>query len=497
MYTDSAIYQRVSDGTDKSVEQQNHRNEAAARERGWSSTSYSDAVSASRFARRPRPEWERLVSDVRAGMYRYVVLWESSRGDRKLSTWATFLDACRETDTRIYVTSHDRLYSMRNASDWKALANDGIDSAYESEKTSLRVRRDLADAALRGEPHGRIPYGYTRRYERVDGRPKPLPIQYPHPTEAPIAREIITRIASQDSVSGILYDLRTRGIARRDGKPWANSSLVAMVLNGVVYIGKRRHNGGELLPGNWPPLVDEDVYWAAVAVLRDPARKTAATTRGGIRPGAARWLLSHIATCSVCGYPLGQQQRPYKGEKVPFYRCNNPRASHCFAPVEWMDWLVGEAVVRWCAQPLVYATITEGSDREALAARDEVAAERHRLAEFEAQAIAGTLSATAYARIASGIEARIADLDAKATQTGAPAELNGLLGGRTEDIAERWLAMPLLAQRSVIRKIAAPTLAPTGRGGRLLDFRRVKPNLVSGASEYHSEPVLPIPAVLR
>src|SRR5579862_2506814 len=134
MVTNSALYQRVSDGTDKSVEEQNAANERAAASLGWRATSYSDAVSASRFSRKARPDWDRLMADVAAGKFANVVLWEPSRGDRKLSTWAAFLDTCRETGTGIYITSHGRVYDMRNGRDYRSLAEDGVDSAYESEK---------------------------------------------------------------------------------------------------------------------------------------------------------------------------------------------------------------------------------------------------------------------------------------------------------------------------------------------------------------------------
>jgi len=53
--TNSALYQRVSDGTDKSVEEQNKANEAAARSFGWETVTFSDKVSASRFTNKGRP----------------------------------------------------------------------------------------------------------------------------------------------------------------------------------------------------------------------------------------------------------------------------------------------------------------------------------------------------------------------------------------------------------------------------------------------------------
>src|SRR5262245_7997368 len=126
MRTISALYQRVSDGTDKSVAEQNRANEEAAREHGWETVTFSDAVSASRFSRKARPGWAELTAAVAAGRFSYVALWETSRGDRKLASWASFLDACRETGTGIYVTSRGQLFDLRNGYDWKDLAAEGL-----------------------------------------------------------------------------------------------------------------------------------------------------------------------------------------------------------------------------------------------------------------------------------------------------------------------------------------------------------------------------------
>jgi site-specific DNA recombinase len=383
----AALYQRVSDGTDKSVEEQNQANEQAAQEHGWRAARYSDAVSASRFGKKARPGWAALTAAVAAGLHEVVVLWESSRGDRTLASWAVFLDACRDTGTRIYVTSQDRLFDLSNGYDWRVLAEEGVDAAFESEKTSKRTKRGIAGAAELGIPHGRIPYGYRRTYTHEPDRKKPLPHQELDTNEAPIVREIIERISRNDAVSAILRDFAARGITTRAGGRWSQASLTRMVLEGVVYIGKRRHHGGPLLDGNWPAIVDEDIYWKAVRVLSDPARKP---KNGGIRPGRARWLLSYIAACSVCNGPLSMRHMPRSAGQVAYYRCVNGCVS---APVAWLDELATVGVVGFCAQSPVYELLTRAGDKEAQAAKDEADAERDRLAGFEAQAVAGTISA--------------------------------------------------------------------------------------------------------
>jgi site-specific DNA recombinase len=476
----AGLYPRVSDDQDKtsrSVPQQVDDLRAACGQEGWRVVAeYPEPDrSASRFAKRDRPQWARLMADLTAGRLDVVVLWESSRGDRKLTGWSTFLDECRERGVLIHVTSHHRTYDLSIPREWRTLADEGVDSAYESEKTSMRIKRDLADAAQRGRPHGRLAYGYTRQYDVRTGK---LDKQVPDPGEAPVAREIITRIASSDAVSAILRDLDARSVRTRAGGRWSRSSTCRLVLEGVVYIGKRRHNGGPLLDGDWPAIVDEDVYWRAVAVLSDPKRKPAG---GGIRPGRSRWLLSYIAKCAVCGGPLSVRHAARAGSRqVDYYRCI---AGHAVMPVDFFDRAVSEVVMTWAAKPGVYEAVMRRDDTNAGAARAEADAERARLVSFEEDAIAGRISSASFARIAAGIESRIAELEERTRAGGHPAlrELFGS-GSNLETIRGVWAGMPLTAQRHVVSALVAEPgylrLRPSGVRGRdhaaLLDLRRIE-----------------------
>ena len=160
-----------------------------------------------------------------------------------------------------------------------------------------------------------------------------------------------------------------------------------------MYLGKRRHNGSALVDGNWPPLVDEDTYWRAVAVLSNPARKPKG---GGIRPGRSRWLLSYLAKCGVCGGPISMRHLPRTGGQTAYYRCGRGCVS---APLEWLDELATVGVVMFCAKSPLYEVLTRGDDREAQAAKDEADAERERLAAFESRRPSpAKISAESYAQ---------------------------------------------------------------------------------------------------
>lgn len=472
----AGLYERVSTGIQdaglsRSIDTQNQAGRYAVQRNNWVVASrYADpALSASRFAKRARPEWNRLRADVAAGALDILVMWEVSRGSREGEDWFGFLNLCIEKEVRIFVTQDDYLYDPSNPRDWKSLAMAGVDAVNESNQTSRRSRDGVANAASKGEPYGRIPYGYMRRYEHDPAAKKgKRAIQEPHPEQAPIVREIITRISAGEAVSAIEADLFARGILSPTGRArWSRSTIVRIVTEGVVYIGKRRHKEGPLLDGNWPAIVDTDVYWAAVTVLADPARRHSTTGQGGIRPGRSRWLQTYITRCRVCHGPLSVKHLPRAGSRqVAYYRCIKGHAS---APVDWLDTLVTAAVIRWCSQPIVYEVIIAGESREALAARAEADAERARLAEFERQAIAGSITASVFARVTAGIERRISQLDARAELATQTPELRGLVAvhessqqAREEEIYDRWLGMPLAAQRRIIRTLCEPELSPAG-----------------------------------
>jgi hypothetical protein len=293
-------------------------------------------------------------------------------------------------------------------------------------------------------------------------------------------REIFKRFSQGEAVSAIVRDLDERGIRTKNGSQFSRPSVTRIVLDGAAYIGKRRFNGGPLLDGDWNPIVDEDTYWRAVAVLSDPARKPA---NGGIRPGSARWLLSYLATCGVCGGLISMRHAPRAGSRqVAYYRC--VRKGCVQAPVSWADGLAGVGVAMFCAGSPLYEVLTRGEDAQAQAARDEAQSERDRLAEFEEQAATGAISAASFARIASKIEAHIAELEARAVELSAPPALRELQSSaatreeRFTEIHARWEAMELASKRSVIRAIFAPELHPAGSNAA--DPRRFRMPLAPG-----------------
>jgi DNA invertase Pin-like site-specific DNA recombinase len=467
----AAILGRVSRDRSRearSVVQQQDDNRAECAVQGWfipPGGEYQDVGSAARFATRIREDWERLLHDLDAHLYGVVVMWEPSRGSRKLSEWALFLDTCRDNRVLIHITDHRHTYDLGNPRDWRSLAEDGVDSAYESEKTQRRVLRDQKAAAAAGRPHGLVQYGYQRTYDKRTGR---LTGQEPKYPEAAHAAEIIRRIAAREPLSAIRNDLNARGVPAPAGGLWTPATM-RRITRCPVYIGKRpaggkrfsngRYVGAELIPAIWPAIIEEDVWYDAQQVLDDPSRiKT--------RPGRQRWLLSYYATCATCGSPLSVHyaRRKTGPRTAALYECTGTR--HCVhVIVAAADQQVTGMVVRYMSRPSSYAAINTGGGIKAAEARAEAAKLRAQLDEWAA----ADITARAYKIKEAQLLPKIHAAEQRAQLLTVPRPLRDLTTPGA-DVRARWEAMPVAARREVLKalSITVEVIPAAGEGGRYL-----------------------------
>src|SRR5918998_635237 len=397
--TTAALYGRVSqlktDGVDRerSVDQQQAENEKAAVRRGWTVTArYSDpGRSASRFARRARENWERVLAAIRAREFDVLVVWETSRASREAEEWLPLLGECRRSGIQIYVTSDDELYDLSKPKQWKTLATDGIHNAYTSEETSLRVKRDADASAEAGRPHGQVLYGYERIY---DPKTRELIEQRPHPEHAPVVADIITGVYKGESLMSIARRLNDAGIASPRGAKWTMRTVRRVALN-QGYIGLRGHNG-HTTRGIWPAIVDPAVFYGAKRILTDPKRTIT-------RPGRAKWLASCIATCEVCG---GWMAVIHRGGSRTVYQCRD--VGHVRIERTAVDDYLTALVVERLSRPDAYSHLPDGADESAVAAlRAGEAGLRAQLDGYVDDAAEGRIDRAFAAKVVSKLQDKI------------------------------------------------------------------------------------------
>lgn len=323
----ACIYDRVSKDPHarrRSVEKQEDANRAVCAVNDWLVTDddvYTDNDrSASRFATQERPNWERLYAAVANSRYHVVVLWEVSRGDRDDLGWLGFLHMCRRLGVWIHIESHGRTYDPRKRRDYKTLAEEGLDSADESERISERICGDVARNARRGMPHGVVTYGYRREYEVDAGGIRRIVGQFPDEeqrtttaqdgaavsyTRAGVVREICRRLLAGEAIRAVTTDLNLRGIPspREADRGWATHT-VRMIAVKPAYAGLRVHRGVPVATAQWPGLISLADHHTLVARFADPARRTAKDT-------TIKHLGSGLFVCGVCGRTVRTARQYY------------------------------------------------------------------------------------------------------------------------------------------------------------------------------------------
>lgn len=453
-------YNRVSNdrkGQSKSIPEQNLENLAVIEDNGWDDGGeYADPGSASRFTTKLRKEWERLLTDLKASPPDVLVMWEPSRGTRRLTVWSTLLETCRNLKVKIHITSHHETYDLNNPRHWRTLAEDGVDAEYEVSKTSMRIRRHLGHNAAAGRPHGRVTYGFRRIYNE---HTKAFMRQEIDETQAEVIRKAAHEVAwKAATLYAVREGLNTRGVPSPDGKAWSSPQLRKMLTN-PAYIGKRVHQGKVLGDACWEPILDELTFYTCVRLLTDPERKTAKDT-------AVRHLLSGIATCA-----RGGLLRVAVCNGIACYQCSE---HHCVTiREEWLDdWVTGLVLKRLSREDALKLLASPAREQEAASAANTLEDTEALLREWRAKAGAGEIDPEEYVAITAPLKTAVEALRKRVARLRVSPVLRDAIG---PDIGDRWPTFTLPRQREIIRDVLEIQVLPVGRGyHRGFDPKRVQ-----------------------
>jgi site-specific DNA recombinase len=405
---DADLYTRKSTiDTAKSLVGQESEARRDAERFGWQIAQvFSDPeLSGSRFARKPRPDFQALLTHIRSGGCRGLVLWESSRGSRNLSEWIGLLELCRDQRIPIRITSHARTYEVWNRRDWKTLAEEGIDAHDESEKTSERVLRGMRSSALAGRPAARAPFGYVREFDERGHYAR----QVPDPAKAAVVRDTAARIIAGDHLRDICRTLNAGDVTPSHGTTWFPQTIRQMVLN-PTYRGARTHHGVVVAEDCWPAILDPATQARCAEVLNNPDRRTSES-------GTLRHLLSRILHCGRCETGvLGAKWLNNKGRKLRMYGCIGCNA--VFLNADHLDPFITDLVLARLRRPDARKFFDPPKvAQRVLAARREEAKLRRDLDEYYEAAGRKQLSPEGLIRMEQLLLPQIADAKARGSLT--------------------------------------------------------------------------------
>ncbi|WP_046317824.1 recombinase family protein [Mycobacterium sp. UM_Kg1] len=481
----AGCYLRISsDPRDKRAGVARQREDTAAlcELKGWAVAElYCDNdVSASRG--KARPEWDRLLADIKAGRIDAIAAWDQDRGWRMMRE----LEELREFFAAV---GRPILLATTGQGDIDLSSPTGVMMAQvktavsEHEIAMMRVRqlRAAKQRAESGRPKWRQAFGYLPYEGRKEDDTGEREI---NPQTGPLVAEAYRAIlagASLIDVANLFNDAGAHGL---NGTPW-NRSTVSLFLRSPRNAGLRAHRGEIIGIGTWPALVSEPLWRAVQNVMDAPGRKPG-------RKAVRRHLLTGVLGCGNCGHHLsgswvmqptgGQPGRLKSGgvrrrsdEKAHSIAYSCKKCRRCGIRAHHVEPLVRGLVADRLARPDAVDLLksTEHDEAEAAQFRIQRQTLLVRLDEIADERADGLIDGAGYRRMTERINEQLGDLDRQQQDAERVRVFDGLPLGRPEVRA----AVADLSPdrfRAVIGVLMVLSVAPVGKRGRVFDPERVK-----------------------
>lgn len=451
----AAVYLRISlDATGEGLAVDRQRDECTriARARGWEVVrEYVDNSISASDARKNRPGYDTLVRDYQAGSFDALVCYDLdrlTRQPRQLEDWIDAADPAPIGKRSGSSTGARPALALVTANGEADLTTDAGRSfarirlavaRSEVERKSARQRSAARQRSELGKPPlGVRLTGYTPRGDLV-------------PEEAEIVRRIFDSFLESRNLRAVARSLAEDEVQTRRGKPW-HPSTVQTILRNPRYAGRAVYQGQQTGGrGAWVPIVSDQDFEAAQAVLDHPAR---ISNRAGTE---RKHLGSGLYVCAVCREPLSA----WSGGR---YRCRT--GAHVNRSQRPVDTYVRAVIAGRLRQPDLDGLLAPVSD-SAAPLLEEVARIRTRLARNDDDYDAGFIDGPRYKAARDKGQEDLAKAQGALANAQSGGQLAGVLAAR--DPAEAFLTAPLAIQRAVVEALVVVVLAKGTRWSKEFD----------------------------
>jgi site-specific DNA recombinase len=461
----AVIYARLSKvekkkRTVESIESQIAQCMAWAREHGYEVIEvFRDNLTASRFSKKDRPDFVRMMQFIPANQVPAVLVTEQARLDRKLWEIIDLIQLAHEGGLQqIVKVRRNEIMDLSTEKDLMRVIDQALRDREESTVISERVRARKLDQARAGEfPGGRRPFGWE-----ADGV---TPIQ--------IEQNLISWVGDQ-ILAGVSLTSLTR-MLNRDKVPtayggrWQRSTLQFIFRNKRI-IGIRVHHGVEY-KAQWDAVIEREMYdRIQIRLDANQSRRNSQIKSG------RRYLLTGFVVCGLCGNHMtgsghtraGQLERRYycQPEQQPGIRRGCGKIARLAEPVEAV--VIRQVLYRLDSPEFAeaFATATQNDDMQAA------------LAEYqETKTNLGSLlraiytesnpySQQAMEQIKGELESRLEQITHRMDRIESVQILAAVPFGKK--VTELWDGADQSVQRDLIRLLLDKVvIQPSSKGGRL------------------------------
>jgi site-specific DNA recombinase len=398
-------------------------------------------------SRKPREQFTRMLEDAvptaaGAGQFDVIVAWHLDRLTRTLRDFLPLQALAHDHKVKVCTVAGD----LDMTTDAGEMVAGILTVVAHGEVKRKGARQALAarQRAQQGKPApGPRPLGYEADMVTL------------RPSEAAAIRHAYKVLLAGGSTSSIARDLNGQGLTTSQGKPWTHHSVRTLLRN-PRYAGLRAHHGEVVGSAVWTPVVDEETWRGAVALLGDARRRT------NLRPGGERTrLLTGIARCGVCDdgtTVLGGS----RGDGTHTYQCRNGKhLSRAAAPIESA---VARVLLERVAAPDARDLLADPAREDVHALRGEMVTIQARIAAVQAEFVRDDATTPGWLRdTMAALEMRRGEVESRMVHTNRSQVLGDLVNA--PDPAEVWAQMPLSRRRAAVGMLMEITIMRGRAGG--------------------------------
>lgn len=397
-----------------------------------------------------RPEFLRLLADIKAGRIDALIVWHLDRLTRSVRDLTKVIEAGQEHGLNI-ASVHGVSIDLGDPTGVAVATILTAIAAMEVQHKGNRQRAANKQRAGKGNAFWSTrPFGY----DREDG------IVFIVPAEAHAIRDGARKILAGNTLTSVANDWNTAGLrttmknkTTEEYGRWGVTQVRRVLLN-PRYAGRRIYNGDDLGAGDWPAILTVDLHRQLEEYLTDPRRRTAPDDLN------AKYLLSGIAVCGKCGKSMFASPSKNKGRARMIYRCFG---GYCIArQMEPVDEVVEARIVGILSRPDAAKLFSPDIDTTALRAQATGLRERRdALASLLAE---GLLSRAAVREQAGKLTLDLTALEVRINSADTLNPVAGLIDA--DDIVDAWTALEFPVKRKIIRTLMDIKIMPVGKGVR-------------------------------
>lgn len=346
-------------------------------------------ISASKFSKKPRPDYNRLLAAIERGQVEVIVVTEMTRLYRRLEELLDLIRMAERTRLRGIWTTDGIGYDLGTPEGIHAAIAAVNNAMLESAKMSKRIKRKKKAHAKAGRPMGG-PRAYGYEGPLLDEDKNLLNRRRVNVAvieeEATVIQTCVARVIAGEHINTIVRDLNAHGIPSARGCQWSNANFRKCIvkLRYVIFDDHDPEQRGTAIYDSqefqavWRGFITREQHALMMARFAemDAIRKNPNSV------ARRSYLLSGMVFCDVCGRAMhGSSTWRDEGGKQRRYRCSR-RDQHgnvvgcgkTYRAADPLEAFVTEEVLARLDVPEVAQALTEKpEDDEASAAVQRLA----------------------------------------------------------------------------------------------------------------------------